>query len=61
LIGVNTGQLGIASPAADQLFNPPRELDKEVDELARLAELHRTGALTDTEFAKQKGETDRLI
>jgi putative oligomerization/nucleic acid binding protein len=42
--------------AADQLFNPPHDPNKEIDDLARLAELHRSGALTDDEFAKQKAK-----
>ncbi len=42
--------------AADQLFNPPHNVNKDVDDLARLAELHRSGALTDAEFAEQKSK-----
>jgi hypothetical protein len=42
--------------AADQLFNPPRDLNNEVGDLARPAELHRSGALTDAEFAEQKAK-----
>jgi len=42
--------------AANQLFNPSHDVNKEVDDLARLAELHRTGALTDAEFAEQKAK-----
>jgi hypothetical protein len=42
--------------AADQLFNPAADPGKEVDDLARLAELHRRGALTDAEFAVQKAK-----
>jgi Short C-terminal domain len=42
--------------AADQLFNPPHDVNKEVDDLARLAELHGRGALTDAEFAEQKAK-----
>jgi hypothetical protein len=42
--------------AADRLFNPSRDVNKEVDDLAQLAELHRTGALTDAEFAEQKAK-----
>ncbi len=42
--------------AADQLFNPTRDPNQEVDDLARLAELHRKGALTDAEFAEQKAK-----
>jgi hypothetical protein len=42
--------------AADQLFNPKHDLNKDINDLARLAELHRTGALTDAEFAEQKAK-----
>jgi hypothetical protein len=42
--------------AADQLFNPPHDVNKDINDLARLAELHRTGALTDAEFAEQKAK-----
>lgn len=42
--------------AADQLFNPTRDPNQEVDDLARLAQLHRRGALTDAEFAAQKSK-----
>jgi hypothetical protein len=42
--------------AADQLFNPKRDPTEEVDDLARLAALHRSGALTDAEFAEQKAK-----
>jgi hypothetical protein len=42
--------------AADQLFNPTRDPSQEVDRLARLAELHKRGALTDAEFAEQKAK-----
>jgi hypothetical protein len=42
--------------AADQLFNPTRDPSQEVDQLAKLAALHRRGALTDAEFAEQKAK-----
>jgi hypothetical protein len=42
--------------AADQLFNPPKDPAKDVDDLERLADLHRRGALTDAEFAEQKAK-----
>lgn len=42
--------------AADQLFNPPDNVNKDIDDLARLADLHRSGALTDAEFAEQKAK-----
>ena len=42
--------------AADQLFNPPEDVNREVSDIARLAELHRSGALTDAEFAEQKAK-----
>ena len=42
--------------AADQLFNPKRDPNQEVDQLSKLAELHRRGALTDAEFAEQKAK-----
>jgi hypothetical protein len=41
--------------AAGQLFNPaPAPPREEVDQLARLSALHKSGALTDTEFQAQK-------
>jgi hypothetical protein len=42
--------------AADQLFNPTRDPNQEVEQLARLAALHGSGALTDAEFAEQKAK-----
>jgi hypothetical protein len=42
--------------AADALFNPKRDPHEEVDALARLAALHKSGALTDAEFAEQKAK-----
>jgi hypothetical protein len=42
--------------AANQLFNPTRDPTQEVDALARLDALHRSGALTDAEFAEQKAK-----
>lgn len=42
--------------AADQLFNPTRDPAKDVDDLEQLAALHRSGALTDAEFAEQKAK-----
>jgi hypothetical protein len=42
--------------AADNLFNPARDPAKDVDDLAKLDALHRSGALTDAEFAEQKAK-----
>jgi hypothetical protein len=42
--------------AADKLFNPSRNPAKDVDDLAKLAALHQSGALTDAEFAAQKAK-----
>ncbi len=42
--------------AADQLFNPKSDPTQEIDQLSKLAELHRRGALTDAEFAAQKAK-----
>ena len=42
--------------AANQLFNPPAQPNRREQELARLVELHRTGALSDDEFAKQESK-----
>jgi hypothetical protein len=46
--------------AADKLFNPPNDVkhdvNDEVNDLSRLADLHRSGALTDAEFAAQKAK-----
>jgi hypothetical protein len=41
---------------ADQLFNPTRDPRSEVEQLSKLAELHRRGTLTDAEFAAQKAK-----
>jgi hypothetical protein len=42
--------------AADTLFNPAPDPAKDVDDLAKLDALHRSGALTDAEFAEQKAK-----
>lgn len=42
--------------AADQLFNPTHDPRQVVDQLSKLAELHRRGTLTDAEFAEQKAK-----
>lgn len=42
--------------AADQLFNPTRNPAQETEDLAQLAALHRSGALTDAEFAAEKAK-----
>jgi hypothetical protein len=42
--------------AADSLFNPTRTPAQDVDDLAKLDALHRSGALTDAEFAEQKAK-----
>ncbi len=42
--------------AADTLFNPAPDPAKDVDDLAKLAALHQSGALTDAEFAEQKAK-----
>jgi hypothetical protein len=40
--------------AADLLFNPPPDRATQVEQLAKLVELHMRGGLTDKEFGEQE-------
>jgi hypothetical protein len=45
-----------ASPPPDYIAPPPASTGGEVDELARLVQMHEDGALTDEEFTIAKAQ-----